>query len=238
MTTKTHNAPPVWVGRFLDALRAGRCVREAARDAGVTSSTPYSRRQAHADFRAEWDAIQPVNGATRRKRSKPARRDAARFERFLEELAETSNVARAAAVADVTPSQVYRRRRDDPDFAREWYAALAEGYDNLEMELLLHLRGGEPSASPAAGKDGEKRKFDTATALRCLIAHRESVAREKGRRTLADEVTTIATINAKIDMLRARAKEGEKAIRRARRDTTPRSPVKKAPARKTQDGEA
>ena len=50
-----------------------------------------------------------------------------------------------------------------------------------------------------------------------LRAARESVAREKGRRTLADEVATIAAINAKIDSLRARAKEGEKAVRAARK---------------------
>ena len=43
------------------------------------------------------------------------------------------------------------------------------------------------------------------------------VAREKGRRTLADEAATIAAINAKIDAMRARAKESEAAIRQARK---------------------
>src|SRR5690606_39839576 len=66
------------------------------------------------------------------------------------------------AVADVPVSRVYRLRRTDPDFARQWYGALAEGYDNLEMELLAHLRRGE-SAEPS---DTPKRKFDTAAALR------------------------------------------------------------------------
>jgi hypothetical protein len=215
--TDSKSAAPPWVARFLDALRAGKGVRTAATHAGVQPSTPYHRRKANPDFRAEWDAIQPVDG--RRGRTGPApKRDAAKIERFLEELAETSNVA-AAAVADLPVSKVYRLRRTDPDFARRWYAALSEGYDNLEMEVLLYLRGGGGDGSDEAGK----RKFDVATALRCLTAHRDSVAREKGRRTLADEVATIDGINARIDTMRIRAKEGEAAIRRARKDIAKRA---------------
>lgn len=96
---------------------------------------------------------------------------------------------------------MYRLRREDPDFARRWYPALAEGYDNLEMELLHRLRSGDD-----ASEQQNARKFDTATALRCLTAHRENVAREKARRRLAEEVATIAAINAKIDAMRAHAK--------------------------------
>ena len=207
-----RGAAPQWVARFLEALRAGQGVRAACREAGVTSSTPYNRRETHDDFRAEWDAIQPIDARKARRKGPAAPRHAAKIARFLEELAITSNVAAAAAVADLPTSKVYALRRTDPDFAKAWYAALAEGYDNLEMELLAHLRGSEigvPAEPP--------RKFDTATTLRCLTAHRESVARERGRRTLADEVATIAAINAKIDTLRVRAKEGEAAIRAARK---------------------
>ena len=208
---KGETAPP-WVARFLDALRSGVGVRAACREAGVGSSTPYNRRAANDAFRAEWDAIQPIDDRKAHRKGPPAPRDGAKIERFLEELAITSNVAAAAAVADLPTSKVYSLRRTNPDFAAAWYAALSEGYDNLEMELLAHLRGNE------TGGSGETtRKFDTATALRCLTAHRESVARERGRRTLADEVATIASINAKIDSLRARARQGEHAIRAARK---------------------
>ena len=203
---------PSWAARFLDALREGNGVRGACRAAGVTSATPYGRRRKNAAFRAAWDAIQPVDDRKTRKSGPRAPRNAAKIERFIEELAITSNVAAAAAVADLPTGKVYALRRTDPEFARRWYAALAEGYDNLEMELLAHLRGG--NGDEAAG---DRRKLDVATALRCLTAHRESVAREQGRRTLADEVATIAAINAKIDMLRLRAKEGEAAIRQARK---------------------
>ena len=82
--------------------------------------------------------------------------------RFLDALRRGMGAREAARVAGVTTSRVYRLRRTDPDFARRWYEALAEGYDNLEMELLQQLRS---SPSP------DKQKFDTATALRCLTAH-------------------------------------------------------------------
>ena len=134
---------------------------------------------------------------------------------FINALAETSNVKAAADAASVSQSLVYKNRRDDPEFARRWYGALAEGYDNLEMEMLGRLREGRlEDVAP----DGTKRKFDIGTAFRCLIAHRETVAREKGRRTLAEEVTTMASINAKIDRLRERQEQADALqARRARR---------------------
>ena len=76
----------------------------------------------------------------------------------------------------------------------------------------------ENLTAPIPVVTGRPRWRDTAIALRCLTAHRESVAREKGRRTLADEVATIASINAKIDDMRARSKAGDAAVRKARRD--------------------
>ncbi|MXO75610.1 hypothetical protein GRI40_10320 [Altererythrobacter aerius] len=213
----TNGTPaPAWAARFIEALRAGRSVRQATREAGVSNATPYRRRETDADFREAWDACAPVDDRGRRASGPRSPRGATKVARFLQELALTSNVAAAAAVADLPTARVYALRRSDPEFAKAWYAALAEGYDNLEMELLAHLRSaGEAGGGSSSGEPG--RKFDTATALRCLTAHRESVARERGRRTLADEVTTIASINAKIDALRARAKEGEQAIRAARK---------------------
>ena len=213
MEHENGEAAPAWVARFLEALGRGEAVRAAARAGGVAPPTAYHRRKTDDAFRAQWDAIRPVD-ASKARRGGPARpRGAAKLDRFLEELAQSSNVAAAAAVADVPTGKVYALRRSDPEFARRWYAALAEGYDNLEMELLQRLRGGDGGDA----SDEPKRKFDTATALRCLTAHRESVAREKGRRTLADEAATIASINAKIDLLRARQRDSDKAIRAARK---------------------
>ena len=103
---------------------------------------------------------------------------------------------RPRPTANVSQSLVYKKRRDDADFARRWYEALAEGYDNLEMDLLCRC-----AAASARRRGWHQGKFDISTAFRCLAAHRESVAREKGRRTLATSRHD-AAINAKIDAMR------------------------------------
>lgn len=138
---------------------------------------------------------------------------------FLARLGETSNVTAAAEAATISVSQVYKRRRENPEFSRAWFDALAEGYDNLEIELLQHLRAGQGDEAATAGR----RKFDAATAFRCLAAHRESVAREKGRRTLAQEAATIASINDKIDRLRLNERAATKAIAAARKSNRART---------------
>lgn len=120
---------------------------------------------------------------------------------FINALAESSNVKAAADAAGVSQSLVYNKRRTDPDFALRWFEALAEGYDRLEMDLLERLRTGRLEDVDA---DGNRRKFDVSTAFRCIAAHRDAVAREKGRRMLSDEAITIQSINAKIDAMRAR----------------------------------
>ncbi len=132
---------------------------------------------------------------------------------FLNHLAETSNIRASADAANVSQTMVYKKRRADPEFAQRWYAALAEGYDTLEMELLERLRTGRLEDELP---DGSKRKFDIGTAFKCISAHRDTVLREKARRSLSDEVTTMASINAKIDKMRARQEHAiELAAKRA-----------------------
>ncbi len=118
---------------------------------------------------------------------------------FLEKLAETSNVTAAAEWAHVTTSQVYASRRGEPEFARNWQRSLCEGYDNLEMEILNRLRNGE-------SKDGAGTKFEYAVALRLLSAHKDSVSREKAMRDNESADDVLASIDAKLDQMRERAK--------------------------------
>jgi hypothetical protein len=116
---------------------------------------------------------------------------------FLATLADTSNISAAAAAADISLSWVYKTRREDADFRRRWFDALCEGYDNLEMELLLRLRMGE-------SKDAEAPKFDNAIAFRLLTQHRDNVAKTKAQRDDESEEQIIASINAKLDAMRSR----------------------------------
>jgi hypothetical protein len=88
---------------------------------------------------------------------------------------------------------VYKTRRDDAGFAAKWRAALHEGYDNLEMDLLGHLRAPNPA-----------RKMDVASSLRLLIAHRETVARERALREDDDEQAVLDSIDAFIEDMRQR----------------------------------
>lgn len=125
---------------------------------------------------------------------------------FLAELAATSNVSAAALVAGIPTSTAYDLRRSDPGFCRLWQAALCEGYDNLEMELLERMRCGDqrPEGTPRASG----RTFDNATALRLLAAHRETVARERALRDDEDAEAVLAAINAKLEKMRERMLAG------------------------------
>ena len=119
---------------------------------------------------------------------------------FLAVLAETSNVSAAARDAGINPSRAYKVRREEPAFRQLWYAALLEGYEHLEMETLHRLRMGVE-----AGR--EDRKFDIANALRLLMLHRETVARERAIQGEDDEEIILAQLNAKLDSMRSREAE-------------------------------
>ena len=149
-------------------------------------------------------------GVPTRIRAKPAQPDWKRP--FLAALAETSNVARAAKIAGKDTSTVYETRRRSREFARQWQAALCEGYDNLEMELLGRLREGE--IKRAAGAKTGVRTFDNATAYRLLMVHREAVAKERASRANASAGEVRASIDRKLAALRERviaASEHERA---------------------------
>lgn len=122
---------------------------------------------------------------------------------FLDTLSGTSNIKAAARAAKIDTGTVYRQRRTDPAFAKAWFQALCDGYDILELELLRRLRVGE--CESAATK--RKRKFDNANSLRLLIAHRETVSKMRASEQQMDEEEIIASINAKLDLMRERMRE-------------------------------
>ncbi len=121
---------------------------------------------------------------------------------FLAELALTSNVTAAARKAGVHKSVAYEARKANPEFNRMWGAALCEGYDLLELELLQRLREGE--VKPARDAKRGVRSFDNATALRLLIAHRQSAARQRALRDSEDTEAILAGINARLEAIKQR----------------------------------
>ncbi|MBD3729225.1 MAG: hypothetical protein IE933_05915 [Sphingomonadales bacterium] len=112
---------------------------------------------------------------------------------FLDCLAETSNVTEAAKRAGINPSRAYKIRREEEGFARQWHAALVEGYQHLEMELLARLRAGED-------KDGPK--YDNGAALRLLALHRDTMAQDHAQRRNMDADRARQIIDAKLEELR------------------------------------
>jgi len=114
---------------------------------------------------------------------------------FLAHLAETSNVTAAASHAGIDTSTAYRARRDDPDFARAWLAALYEGYLHLEMEVLRRLRLGEQ-------KTPDNDKYDFANAIRLLGAHRENAARAQAQQHNVSAAEVRASIDRKVEAIR------------------------------------
>ena len=145
----------------------------------------------------------PVGDAPRRQRRMKAPHNWRA--RFLVALARTSNVTAAAQAAQISLSWVYRTKREDRDFAQDWLVALCEGYDQLEVELLARLRAGEQ-------RDATHR-YDNATALRLLLAHRDSRVRYMAQQDHVSAEAVRASIEEKLGRLRDEVLEREAAER-------------------------
>lgn len=185
-TTYTPHLP--WESAFLDALGKLKIIKRAALEAGVTTGAVYGRRERSEEFEAELQRILKQSDGSQRA---PAPSHWKRM--FLEALAETSNVTASAGRAGISSREVYKLRREDMEFARQWQAALYEGYVNLEMEVLGYLRDPEPA-----------RKMDVANALRLLAAHKETVAKEQAVRTNVSTAEVRASIDRKVEEIRQR----------------------------------
>ena len=193
-TTPAKDQPRPWEPGFFAALRSGLSVAAAARLTGIHPTTVYSRASSNPAFAQRYADTRIAIGRVVRRRRGARTVEAGWQERFLEALAETSNVTAAAWRARVVPGRAYALRREDPAFAQRWPAALIEGYQHLEMEVLGYLRDPEPA-----------RKMDVASALRLLAAHRETVARERAfREEEEDEQAVFDRIDAFIDDMRNR----------------------------------
>ena len=127
-----------------------------------------ARRRAGA-VRATADNKKPMRGAGS---SWPE----AKSERFLEVLAETCNVTRAATEAGVSSSAAYRRRASDASFRAAWGQALSIGYAQLEMMMLERaLHGVEKIVVLKSGESRVMREYCDRTAIALLKMHRDSV---------------------------------------------------------------
>jgi hypothetical protein len=188
---------PAWIPTFLAALAETGKVGQSIEAAGISPNSAYFQRKTNARFAQAWQAALNSEAPTAAvaeiaPQAVPARNAGWRTS-FLEALAETSNASVSAARVNVPLKTVYNARRSDPAFAAKWLAALHEGYDHLEMELLGYLRDPAP-----------KRKMDVAGAIRLLAAHRDTVERRRAFEQEDDEQAVLDSIDRFIDQMRER----------------------------------
>lgn len=134
----------------------------------------------------------------------PSRAPSAQWRKlFLEKLASTSSVAAAARAARVSQTRAYRTRRAEADFAQAWRAAIAEGYLNLELEVIRRLRDGDLKTD-----NGDK--FDFANAIRLIAARRDTAGRADHSEV---RNVSIAEVQASIER---KIEEAERQVARAK----------------------
>lgn len=107
-------------------------------------------------------AAKPTDKAT------PKKKD----EIFLATLAECGNVTRAAEAAKLNRCHLYRRRNDDPAFAKAWDEAAAIGVAALEDEARRRAYEGWKEPVYYQGEEcGTVRKFSDTLLIVLLKAH-------------------------------------------------------------------
>lgn len=150
---------------FLQSLRETGNTREAARAVGLSRTRFTKRRAADPAFAAEWDAalafaqaglkglrmaaaphaaaLRPTLVRRGDQGQVQLRRPAAHAkltrdheQRFLLALSASAKVRLAAAAAGLSHATFYARKRRSRAFAREWRAALEQGYARVEMAAV------------------------------------------------------------------------------------------------------
>jgi len=123
-----------------------------------------------------------------------------KYDAFLCFLAESSNVTRSAERSGLSTGSVYQKRRQDAAFAREWLAALYEGYLHLELEVVRRLREGEMMGN-------NEDKYDFANAIRLLSAHRDNAARAQAEQSNVTTAAVRASIDRKVEAIRQKIRQ-------------------------------
>ncbi|MBV9932074.1 MAG: hypothetical protein JO013_14180 [Alphaproteobacteria bacterium] len=134
---------------------------------------------------------------------------AAKRAAFLETLATTCCVQRAAEAAGVQTSTAYSRKLRDPAFAADWEEAIAIGYAQVEERLILDAMGRAANDDgDAAGGGARMDKYEREQALNLLKWHRaEAVLRPRSRSgagKLAADDETDAAILVRLAIVRKR----------------------------------
>jgi hypothetical protein len=106
---------------------------------------------------------------------------------FLAHLAETGILSDAAAAAGVDRSNVFRRRQDDPEFAKQVEEAIDMAADKLEAEARRRaLEGVEEPVYQGGQLVGTKTVYSDSLLALLLKGRRKKVFAERVEQTGAD----------------------------------------------------
>ena len=131
--------------------------------------------------------------STHVRRASPSTLSKAKQQRFLDVLAATANVQRAAAAVGCAPSSVYRLRYRDGSFAAAWREALDSAMVRLESAVLAHALGEGGEMTGDAERAGDAGRIDIALAMQLLTRRPTSGSRgmTQRRRLPIEEVERV-----------------------------------------------
>ena len=108
---------------------------------------------------------------------------------FLKILKQTGNISAAARGAGLTRAKIYQKREADPNFKRDWEAALEEALDDLEGELRSRALEGTDKPVYYAGKEiGRVKTYNDNLAMFLLKSRRGQVFGEENKETPKDDL--------------------------------------------------
>lgn len=152
----------------------------------------------------------------------------ARRTRFLHLLKESCNVTDSVRAVGLTLPAAYALRKRDPEFAAGWAEALEQGYAELEMHLLRQsIFGSLTTETVDDGDEKGKRKtkivhsYPHVTALRLLLAHKNSVQAYRNEQGIERPGSDIVReeIQRRIAAVRARGGEDSSSEDSVREDS-------------------
>lgn len=120
-----------------------------------------------------------LSGGARPKMRRASKRDwtKAKEQAFVETLAETCNLSRAAEAAGVSTSSARERRKTNARFRAGCNEAIASAYQRLELAVLERsLNGTEKIVVRKDGSEERIREYPNAIALTLLRMHRDTAA--------------------------------------------------------------
>jgi hypothetical protein len=155
----------------------------------------------------------------------PARLAQRKKQRFLETLRRTGNVTAACGVARLPRETAYFWRSHNPEFAEAWDAALEQGLDALEDEVMRRAKDGvEEPVFYKGAVVGETKRYSDTLAMFVLKSKRREVWGDRQTVDMRHDWAglTVEQRVAKVMYLLGRVRE---AIERNKQLDAPRKPI-------------